>query len=161
MTGFQADRSIRNLFLRHLHHPFITGLFHKGPQPDGRCIRRQHPDPVSALITVGAALFIAVFVCTAGACAVRADKSSDAEKTQSAPPVTESGQGQNLYTENEWGFAEGSMDVSHGIPEDAIGRLERIRWSSGPNLTSRLRNLSIRPKRGRNSMSERISSLQN
>ena len=127
MTGFQADRSIRNLFLRHLHHPFITGLFHKGPQPDGRCIRRQHPDPVSALITVGAALFIAVFVCTAGACAVRADKSSDAEKTQSAPPVTESGQGQNLYTENEWGFAEGSMDVSRGIPEDAIGRLERIR----------------------------------
>ena len=127
MTGFQADRSIRNLFLRHPHYPFITGLFNKGPQPDGRSIRRQHPAPVSALITVGAALFIAVFVCTAGACAVRADKSSDAEKTQSAPPVTESGQGQNLYTENEWGFVEGSMDVSRGIPEDAIGRLERIR----------------------------------
>lgn len=121
MTGFQADRSIRNLFLRHPHYPFITGLFNKGPQPDGRSIRRQHPAPVSALMTVGAALFISMFICTAGAGAVLAGENSDAERTQSAPPVT------NMYTENEWGFVEGSMDVSHGIPEDAIGRLERIR----------------------------------
>ena len=32
-----------------------------------------------------------------------------------------------LYVENEWNFVENSMDVSHGIPEDAAGALERIR----------------------------------
>ena len=32
-----------------------------------------------------------------------------------------------LYIENEWGFVEESMDVSHGIPEGAQGRLERIK----------------------------------
>ena len=25
------------------------------------------------------------------------------------------------YVENEWGFVDGSMDVSNGIPEDAPG----------------------------------------
>ena len=154
MTGFQADRSIRNLFLRHPHYPFITGLFNKGPQPDGRSIRRQHPAPVSAIMTVGAALLISALICAAGTGTLCADEGSDAEKAQSDRLIMEYGPGQGTYTENEWGFVEGSMDVSHGIPEDAIGRLERIR-------ENRLRNLSIRPKRGRNSMSERISSLQN
>ena len=32
-----------------------------------------------------------------------------------------------LYVENQWNFVDGSMDVSHGIPEDAAGALERIR----------------------------------
>ena len=32
-----------------------------------------------------------------------------------------------LYVENQWNFVENSMDVSHGIPEDAAGTLERIR----------------------------------
>ena len=34
-----------------------------------------------------------------------------------------------LYIENEWNFVDGSMDVSNGIPEDAGGRLARIRAS--------------------------------
>ena len=32
-----------------------------------------------------------------------------------------------VYVENEWNFVDGSMDVSSGIPEDASGRLARIR----------------------------------
>ena len=31
------------------------------------------------------------------------------------------------YIENEWNFVDGSMDVSNGIPQDAAGRLARIR----------------------------------
>lgn len=32
-----------------------------------------------------------------------------------------------MYIENEWNYVDGSMDVSNGIPEDATGRLARIR----------------------------------
>ena len=32
-----------------------------------------------------------------------------------------------LYIENEWNYVDGSMDVSNGIPENATGRLARIR----------------------------------
>lgn len=32
-----------------------------------------------------------------------------------------------MYVENEWNFVDISMDVSNGIPEDAAGRLARIR----------------------------------
>lgn len=32
-----------------------------------------------------------------------------------------------LYVENEWNYVDQSMDVSQGIPEDAMGVLERIR----------------------------------
>ncbi|MBR6186370.1 MAG: transporter substrate-binding domain-containing protein [Clostridia bacterium] len=31
------------------------------------------------------------------------------------------------YIENEWNYVDGSMDVSNGIPESAMGRLARIR----------------------------------
>ena len=31
------------------------------------------------------------------------------------------------YVENEWGFVDGSMDVSNGIPDDATGRLAKIK----------------------------------
>ena len=31
------------------------------------------------------------------------------------------------YIENEWNYVDGSMDVSNGIPENAAGRLARIR----------------------------------
>ena len=31
------------------------------------------------------------------------------------------------YVENQWNYADGTMDTSHGIPEDAIGVLGRIR----------------------------------
>jgi polar amino acid transport system substrate-binding protein len=31
------------------------------------------------------------------------------------------------YVENEWNFVDGSMDVTHGIPENATGVLDRIR----------------------------------
>ena len=31
------------------------------------------------------------------------------------------------YVENQWNFVDHSMDVTHGIPEDAAGALERIR----------------------------------
>ena len=31
------------------------------------------------------------------------------------------------YIENEWNYVDGSMDVSHGIPENATGVLDRIR----------------------------------
>ena len=36
-------------------------------------------------------------------------------------------EGELLYTENEWGFVEMSMDISGGIPENAEGVLARIR----------------------------------
>ena len=32
-----------------------------------------------------------------------------------------------VYRENEWNYVDGWMDVSQGIPEDALGRLGRIR----------------------------------
>ncbi|MBR3018487.1 MAG: transporter substrate-binding domain-containing protein [Clostridia bacterium] len=32
-----------------------------------------------------------------------------------------------LYIENEWNYVDGSMDVSDGIPENAAGRLAKIR----------------------------------
>ena len=31
------------------------------------------------------------------------------------------------YMENEWNYVDGSMDITGGIPEDAVGRLARIR----------------------------------
>ena len=31
------------------------------------------------------------------------------------------------YVENEWNYVDGSMDVSHGIPESATGVMDRIR----------------------------------
>lgn len=34
---------------------------------------------------------------------------------------------EEVYVENKWNFVENSMDVSHGIPADAAGALERIR----------------------------------
>ena len=34
---------------------------------------------------------------------------------------------EEAYLENEWNFVDRSMDVSHGIPENAAGVLERIR----------------------------------
>ena len=34
---------------------------------------------------------------------------------------------QQIYIENEWNYVDGSMDVSGGIPENASGRLARIR----------------------------------
>ena len=42
--------------------------------------------------------------------------------TLSQPAAAES-----FYVENEWNFADGSIDVKHGIPEDASGVLDRIR----------------------------------
>ena len=32
-----------------------------------------------------------------------------------------------IYVENEWNYADGSIDVSHGIPENATGVLDRIK----------------------------------
>lgn len=32
-----------------------------------------------------------------------------------------------IYVENQWNYVDGSIDASHGIPEDATGRLARIR----------------------------------
>ena len=32
-----------------------------------------------------------------------------------------------IYIENEWNFADGSIDTGHGIPENATGVLDRIR----------------------------------
>ena len=34
---------------------------------------------------------------------------------------------EQAFVENEWNFVDGSMDVSHGIPETANGVLARIR----------------------------------
>ena len=34
---------------------------------------------------------------------------------------------EELYQENEWNFVDGSMDISEGIPADAVGRLANIR----------------------------------
>ena len=33
---------------------------------------------------------------------------------------------EDVYVENEWNFVDGSMDVNHGIPENATGVLDRI-----------------------------------
>lgn len=35
--------------------------------------------------------------------------------------------GGQIYVENEWNYVDGSMDISHGIPESASGVLDRIR----------------------------------
>ena len=35
--------------------------------------------------------------------------------------------GEPRYVENEWNYVDQSMDVSHGIPEEAYGRLALIR----------------------------------
>ncbi len=35
--------------------------------------------------------------------------------------------GASAYVENEWNFVDGSIDSTHGIPEDAEGVLEKIR----------------------------------
>lgn len=32
-----------------------------------------------------------------------------------------------IYVENEWNYVDGSMDVRHGIPDNAMGVLDRIR----------------------------------
>lgn len=32
-----------------------------------------------------------------------------------------------IYVENEWNYVDGSMDAAHGIPDKAVGVLERIR----------------------------------
>ena len=34
---------------------------------------------------------------------------------------------ESYYVENEWNFVDGSMDVNHGIPENATGVLDRIK----------------------------------
>ena len=34
---------------------------------------------------------------------------------------------ETVFVENEWGFVDQSIDISHGIPEDASGVLDRIR----------------------------------
>lgn len=34
---------------------------------------------------------------------------------------------ETYYVENEWNYADGSMDVSHGIPDNATGVTDRIR----------------------------------
>ncbi len=34
---------------------------------------------------------------------------------------------ESYYLENEWNYVDGSMDVSHGIPDNATGVLERIK----------------------------------
>ena len=34
---------------------------------------------------------------------------------------------ETYYVENEWNYADGSMDVSHGIPDNATGVMDRIR----------------------------------
>ena len=39
-----------------------------------------------------------------------------------------SAESQNMYyVENEWNYVDGSMDVNHGIPQNATGVLDRIR----------------------------------
>ena len=54
--------------------------------------------------------FAALLLCV---CAVISFSAAKAEETG--------------YVENEWNFAEGSMDISGGIPEEASGVLARIR----------------------------------
>ena len=34
---------------------------------------------------------------------------------------------ESYFVENEWNYAEGSMDVDHGIPDDATGVMDRIK----------------------------------
>ena len=44
-----------------------------------------------------------------------------------AAPLSALADDDPLYIENEWNYVDGSMDVSNGIPENAGGRLVRIR----------------------------------
>ncbi len=49
------------------------------------------------------------------------------ESAEEAPQEELSRGEETLYVENEWNFVDGIMDVSNGIPEDALGRLDKIR----------------------------------
>ena len=42
-------------------------------------------------------------------------------------PIFTLSEEETLYVENRWDFVDGSLDVSQGIPEDAVGVLARIR----------------------------------
>lgn len=52
-----------------------------------------------------------------------AQTESEANAADPSAPVSDD----YPYYENEWNFVDGSMDISGGIPEDAIGRLSMIR----------------------------------
>ena len=57
-------------------------------------------------------------------------KTSEEETTDakiSAEDTDPTEEPEELYVENEWNFVDGSMDTSQGIPEDAVGRLAKIR----------------------------------
>ena len=41
--------------------------------------------------------------------------------------LTEAESADQIYIENEWNYVDGSMDISHGIPDNATGVLDRIR----------------------------------
>ena len=51
------------------------------------------------------------------------------DDTESSSTGTSDGEAptEELYHENQWNFVEDSMDISSGIPENAVGRLARIR----------------------------------
>ena len=41
--------------------------------------------------------------------------------------VFQSAAAESFYVENEWNYADGSIDVNHGIPDNATGVMDRIR----------------------------------
>lgn len=57
-------------------------------------------------------------------CSCSSAAASDAE---SAAGETEGLEPEELYVENQWNYVDGSMDISQGIPADALGRLAKIR----------------------------------
>lgn len=59
--------------------------------------------------------------------AAAADGSDEGTVKQAGAVDTEDPSETEVYIENEWNFVDGSMDISQGIPENARGRLYKIR----------------------------------
>ena len=76
-------------------------------------------------------IFLALSVLSApGAFSLRAAQEEAPKQETEAGMENRSGEvlsPEDLYHENEWNYVDESMDISGGIPEDAIGRLSRIR----------------------------------
>ena len=69
-------------------------------------------------------LFLLLLLTFPSACMAEAVSSVEADGSASAVDPEGSGE---LYVENEYNYIDASMDISEGIPSDAVGRLARIR----------------------------------
>ena len=82
-----------------------------------------------SVLLLGTVLFTPESFCASASQIPEAETGNDVSQTESdsmngasqdLPP-------EDLYHENKWNFVEDSMDISGGIPDNAVGRLARIR----------------------------------